>query len=207
MKLKLLKPLLLIFFLLSLASHAYALPDCTDERETLDDCTGAYIWANGMRYDGEFKNGLPHGKGATTHPNGDRYVGEFKSGDKHGNGTFAYSNGSSYVGEFKDGKRHGKGTFTWASGSFAGDKYVGEYKDNKRTGKGTYTRANGTVKSGIWADGKYLYKSVESTRSDCAKEAGKAGTEYAAKQIEKTCLAEKQLEPEPEPESKGWFDW
>ena len=48
-------------------------------------------------------------------------------------------------------------------------------------------------------------KSVESARSECAKEAGKAGTEYAAKQIEKTCLAEKQLEPEPE--SKSWFDW
>lgn len=44
-------------------------------------------------------------------------------------------------------------------------------------------------------DDKYLYESVESVRSECAKEAGEAGTEYAAKQIEKTCLAEKQLEP------------
>jgi hypothetical protein len=51
-------------------------------------------------------------------------------------------------------------------------------------------------------DDKYLYESVESVRSECAKEAGEAGTEYAAKQIEKTCLAEKQLEPE----SKSWFD-
>ena len=74
----------LIFVLLSLASHTYALPDCTDERETLDDCTGSYIWRTGIRYDGEFKNGLPHGKGAITYPNGDRYEGELKNGDKHG---------------------------------------------------------------------------------------------------------------------------
>ena len=77
-----------------------------------------------------------------------------------------------------------------------GASYVGEFKDGKYHGKGTYTFANGKVLSGIFADGKYLYGSVESARSDCAREAGKAATEYAAKQIEKTCLAEKQLEPE-----------
>jgi len=63
-------------------------------------------------------------------------------------------------------------------------------------GKGTYTTTTGELLSGIFANNEYLYKSVESARSDCAKEAGKSGTEYAAKQIEKTCLAEKQLEPE-----------
>ena len=61
---------------------------------------------------------------------------------------------------------------------------------------GTGTYVNGKVKLGIWADGKYLCESVESARSDCAKGAGKAGTKYAAKQIEKTCLREIQLEPE-----------
>ena len=142
----LITPLLLIFVLLSLASHAYALPDCTDEHEVWDGCTGTYTFTSGAKY-----------------------VGEYKDGQMHGKGTFTFVDGSSYVGEHKDGNWHGKGTFTWA---------------------------NGTVESGIWTDGKYLYESVESARSDCAKEAGKAGTEYAAKQIEKTCLAEKQLEPE-----------
>ena len=116
-------------------------------------------------------------------------------------GTYT-SSGNKYVGEYRDGKKS-KGTYTWADG----DKYVGEFKNDTYHGKGTFTFADGTVKSGIWADGKYLYESVESARSECAKEAGKAGTEYAAKQIEKTCLAEKQLEPEPEPESKSWVDW
>ena len=147
----------LIFVLLSLVSHAYALPDCTDERETLDDCTGSYIWATGMRYDGEFKNGLPHGKGAITHPNGDRYEGEFKNGDKHGNGTYAYSNGSSYVGEFKNGKYNGKGTTTLADGTI----FIGEFKDNEMNGQGTLW-VEGREIRGIWADNKYLYESAES---------------------------------------------
>ena len=146
----------LIFVLLSLASHAYALPACTDD-EPLDGCTGSYIWANGIRYDGEFKDGKPHGKGATTYPNGDRYEGELKNGDKHGNGTYTYSNGSSYVGEFKNGKYNGKGTTTLVDGAI----FIGEFKDNKMNGQGTLWVEGREIK-GIWADDKYLYEPAES---------------------------------------------
>ena len=114
-------------------------------------------------------------------------------------GTYTWADGDKYVGEHKDGKSHGKGTFTWADG----EKYVGEFKNGDKHGKGTYTFASGKVKSGIWADDEYLYDLAEhrrreenNARTECAKEAGKAGTEYAAKEIDKTCLAEKQLEPE-----------
>ena len=182
----------LIFVLLSLASHAYALPDCTDEREVWDGCTGTYTFASGNKYVGEWKDDKKHGKGTYTFASGDKYVGEWKDDTMHGKGTYTWADGAIYRGYFIDGVRAGKGALTASHGS----SYVGEFKDDKRHGKGTLTRANGTVESGIWADGKYLYESVESARSDCAKEAGKAGTEYAAKQIEKTCLAEKQLEPE-----------
>ena len=96
-------------------------------------------------------------------------------------------------------------------------KYVGELKNGTRHGKGSMYYKHGTVKSGIWEDGKYLYDLAEhkkrekrekqkreaqsrrqenDVRARCARDAGKAGTEYAAKQIEKTCLAEKGLEPE-----------
>ena len=141
-------------------------------------------------------------------------------------GTFTYASGAKYVGEYKDDKKHGKGTFTWANG----DRYEGEYKDGKKHGKGTYTYGSGKVKSGIWADDEYLYdlaehqkrekrrltllrqkekqkKEAQSRREEsrlrasCAMDAGKAGTEYAAKQIEKTCLEDLGLKP------KGWFDW
>ncbi len=36
------------------------------------------------------------------YPNGDKYVGEFKDGKEHGQGTLTFPDGGKYVGEFKD---------------------------------------------------------------------------------------------------------
>ena len=157
----------LLLILFTLPSYASDLPPCPEG--TYHNCFGTYTWASG-----------------------DKYVGEFKDNKKHGKGTYTFVDGRKYVGEYKDAKYNGQGAYIFPDG----EKYVGELKDSKRHGKGTYTWADGKVESGIWADNKYLYESVESARSECAEKAGKAGTEYAAKQIEKTCLAEKQLEPE-----------
>lgn len=41
---------------------------------------------------------------------GDRYEGEWKDGRMHGKGAYHYSNGDKYEGEWKEDKRHGKGT-------------------------------------------------------------------------------------------------
>ena len=60
--------------------------------------------------------------------NGTKYMGEWKDGKKHGQGTFTYGKGKwegdKYEGEFKDGYRNGQGTYTWS----VGDKYVGNSK-------------------------------------------------------------------------------
>ena len=41
----------------------------------------------------------------------DRYwEGELKNGIPHGTGTYYVPNGATYVGTYKNGKRHGKGT-------------------------------------------------------------------------------------------------
>ena len=95
------------------------------------------------------------------------------------------------------------GTMTFTSGS----QYVGEFKDGKFNGEGTYTSASGTVKSGIWADNEYLYDLAEhrrreenDARTECAKEAGMANTEYAAKKVEKACLEQKGY-------GKAWYEW
>jgi len=89
-----------------------------------------YIWENGSRYVGEWKDGKKHGQGTYTSGEGvgegDTYVGEFKGGFKNGHGKYIWSDGDEYVGEFKDDKPNGQGTYTWSNG----DKYVGEFKDN-----------------------------------------------------------------------------
>ena len=55
---------------------------------------------------------------------------------------------------------------------------------------------------------RYDREEENSTRARCARMAGNANTDYAAQQVEKTCLTKQgyKPEPEPEPKSKGWFD-
>lgn len=58
----------------------------------------------------------------------DVYDGETKNGQPHGQGTYTFADGSSkYVGEWKDDKQHGR----CISLSADGTKYVGEFKDGK----------------------------------------------------------------------------
>ena len=190
-----------VLILLVLPSFASDLPPCPEG--TYHNCFGAKTFTNGTKYIGEWKDTKRSGKGTFTWAHGDRYEGEFKDGNRTGNGTYTWADGDKYVGEFKDGKSHGKGTFTWADG----EKYVGEFKNGDKHGKGTYTFASGKVKSGIWADDEYLYDLAEhrrreenNARTECAKEAGKAGTEYAAKKIEEACLEQKGY-------GKAWYEW
>jgi hypothetical protein len=132
-----------------------------------------YIYPNGDKYVGEFKNGKKHGQGTyyflgKSQWKGDKYVGEYKDDKKHGQGkyTFAdgseyvgelsndnvngigartFENGDKYVGEFKDGKMHGQGTYYFLGKSqWKGDKYVGEYRNDKKHGQGKYTFADGS---------------------------------------------------------------
>ncbi len=105
---------------------------------------------SGRVYEGEKKNGKPHGKGKMTYVEGHEYDGDWEDGKMHGKGKATNDNGIVvYDGDWKDGNKHGKGTYTWGSGSV----YDGEFKDGKPHGKGTRTFANGNVYDGDWKDG------------------------------------------------------
>jgi hypothetical protein len=121
--------------------------------EKWTNCSGRFD-NKGEVLEGEWLNGLLHGRGTYIFSNGDKYVGEFKEGKKHGRGIFYHLEddqwkGDKYVGDYKDDKRSGQGTYTYAGG----DKYVGEYRDGRPNGQGTYTHAGGNKYVGEFKDG------------------------------------------------------
>jgi hypothetical protein len=111
---------------------------------------GIMTYANGDKYDGQFKDGKKHGQGTLTFANGHKYIGQFKDDAMHGQGTITYADGEKYDGQWKDDRLHGEGTYTWPNG----DKYVGQFKDGRMHGQGTLTFANGNKYVGHWEDGR-----------------------------------------------------
>ena len=127
-----------------------------------------YLWENGTKYMGEWKDGKRHGQGNMTYAtdvssnftlqknnvltfhDGSKFVGKWKNGKRHGQGTYTWSDGDKYVGEFKDDKPNGKGTYTWSDGR----KYEGEFEDGIKHGQGTWTSIKGYKYVGEWRENK-----------------------------------------------------
>ena len=64
------------------------------------------IYENGIfvsSYEGEWKDGKPHGKGTETKSSW-VYVGEWKDGMKNGQGTLTFTDGEKFDGEWLEGK-------------------------------------------------------------------------------------------------------
>ena len=84
-----------------------AKPDNSVNR--LSEQLTAYLDENGESYQGEIKNGLPHGIGvSTSQQQGRKYIGGWKNGVPNGFGIMSTQN-ELYIGEFKNSMRHGKG--------------------------------------------------------------------------------------------------
>ncbi len=93
---------------------------------------GTANWANGIKYHGYFRNGVPHGSnGAYYFPNGDKYFGDFEKGSFSGQGSYYYKSGGYYFGGWKGGKKDGHGSEVsptwqvlysgpWTNGQIAG---------------------------------------------------------------------------------------
>lgn len=138
---------------------------------------GCKVWANGMTYEGEWKNGSPQGKGVMTWASGGRYEGEWVDGKRTGKGKRTWPSGDwlegtfvngvmsgygkgywadtdgEYEGYFADGKRSGQGVMRWGEKSkWPGDRYEGQWEEGWRTGEGTYYYANGRVEKGLWKE-------------------------------------------------------
>jgi hypothetical protein len=104
-----------------------------------NDVNTWYKFADGKgRYKGEWKNGLPNGRGTKHSYKDDSYIyGNFVDGFSEGYGkqTFGQTWEKTqpyYEGEFKRNNYHGKGEYHYGDG----DYYKGDWKDSKYNGQG-----------------------------------------------------------------------
>jgi hypothetical protein len=111
---------------------------------------GIFRYANGNVYEGQFMDDKRHGHGVFRFANGDVYEGEFANGNFRGKGTFKFANGNVYEGQYMDGKWDGKGIFKFVSGNV----YEGEFQNDERHGKGVFRYASGDYYEGDYANDK-----------------------------------------------------
>ena len=123
---------------LEVASSSEAEVASSSEAEEKDVNTWYTIEDGKARYKGEWKNGLPNGKGIKHFYKTDSYIeGNFVDSFAHGYGkqTFEQTWEKTqpyYEGEFKRNHFHGKGEYYYGDG----DYYKGDWKDSKYNGQG-----------------------------------------------------------------------
>ncbi len=120
-----------------------------------------YISFRGGTYEGELKDGIPHGEGTAYYESGIKaYEGEFEDGLPHGEGKVYYRSGNlGYVGEIKKDIRHGEGTLYYESGSIW---YEGGWKEDKFHGFGIEYFDEGIT----WGEDDDIDDSIESPYED-----------------------------------------
>ena len=108
------------------------------------------LYQSGNQYEGEYHEGLRHGRGVFQFKNGSRYEGEYKKGLKHGLGKFIYCDGSVYAGNWKSDQKHGFGKYIYENG----DIYEGTWKKDVKHGVGVYKYREATIAfKANWIDG------------------------------------------------------
>lgn len=91
------------------------------------------------------------GYGIYVWEDGTRYEGNFKEGQRSGEGTYYYSTGAKYVGNQVNGNRHGFGTYYDPSGG----KYSGEWVNDEKEGEGTMYEKGQIFQKGKFQKGKF----------------------------------------------------
>ena len=112
---------------------------------------GVYVFPDGSRYNGMFKNRRIEGEGTLEYADKSKYTGSFIGGAQHGQGLMQYSDGSSYEGNFDNGIMSGKGILIGTDGS----RYEGDFDGGLFHGKGTFTFPDGKVYEGDFKSGQF----------------------------------------------------
>jgi len=95
---------------------------------------GTNKWPNGDRYQGEWLNDLPHGRGFMQRKGKEKYQGLFLFGRYSGLGDLITAQGERYLGTFRFNALNGLGILVTESDEY----YLGEFSQNKRHGRLLY---------------------------------------------------------------------
>ncbi len=118
------RPYLLLTLLLSCALDSFSQETCK-----------VMLPGIATRYEGDCKRGKAEGTGKAEGV--DYYSGEFKDGLPHGKGIYRWNNGDIYEGDWVKGKMEGQGSKTYkvankpdkiVAGFWARDKYLGKFE-------------------------------------------------------------------------------
>jgi hypothetical protein len=119
-------------------------------KEGVRDGPGRLEWANGDYYEGDFRNGLRHGRGVMVEQTGKRrYEGTWVLSQKDGKGVEVFANGDKYIGEYSRDRFHGEGELVTKGGV-----YHGSFKDGLRDGFGIMQFRTNCRYEGFWAKGR-----------------------------------------------------
>lgn len=137
-----------LYVLVFLTSPAFVNANCIDGN--CQNGKGTSLTRSGVKYMGEFRNGIFHGVGKAVYKEGDEYIGEWANGLKEGRGKYTFADGSIYKGHFHKDVFEGNGTLNYNNG----EKYSGEWKNGKPNGQGIYVfedndRYEGNLVNGI----------------------------------------------------------
>ena len=100
---------------------------------------GVFIWNNGVKYIGNWKDGSMTGEGVLFDKNNKLiFEGNYYNNKKYGHGKFIIKDKEYYEGEFFDDKMEGKGTYHYGNG----DVWEGYFKNNMKNGVGIMTYNN-----------------------------------------------------------------
>nr|XP_061791044.1 ankyrin repeat and MYND domain-containing protein 1-like [Nerophis lumbriciformis] len=132
---------------------------------------GVQEFPDGSKYEGEFFNGLKHGKGKYTWRSGEFYEGSFYKDYRHGDGMYCWPTGNKFIGKFYLNWREGYGKHIFPDGA----TFKGLYHADQRFGPGVLSEPTGCQDVGLW-HGKHLMQMCNPLQgSFCLK-----NTEYAA---------------------------
>ncbi len=155
--------LVMVFTLLTFANlpalRASPYSKSNDEKAAVAGCVkgdcyngyGVYNYANGNRYEGNFKDGSPDGKGILSFANGSKYLGHWEQNWRQGEGRLVFIEGHEYFGNFRRNQFHGQGVMRFANG----DMYDGNWEYNQPEGFGVYSFHTGSRYEGNHHQGRF----------------------------------------------------